>query len=428
MTGAILEPGSSDAYGRSVADEHASHETMTTLQTVPAPAPPASSTRALVAVPVAFADIPRAAWDRLFSATPVATPFSRWTYHRAWWDAYGSTAHEQYLCCVPAGSPADAAPSPDEIVAIVPLMHRHEIEPDDHLTATALRHATRELGGDVSPDAKAVFMGASYHTDYATILADPMDLPAVALAVAANLAQPPDPEHGHKAWDVVDLRRLRHDDPALDALEAAFRAVAPANGWEVTREIEDVCPVVELRGGDWEAYLGTLDKKARHEIRRKLRRAEAVGDVRFERLPPTPETVDAFIELHQKRWGAEGLYPDTPGGERSRRFLHRLAELEAAQGDASDLELGQVTVGGRVIVATVAFDDGLSCYFYNAGMDPDARDLSPGVTATAAYIRDRLSAGCRRFDFLRGAEPYKYEWGAVDELIHRLLVTRTAPG
>ena len=46
------------------------------------------------------------------------------------------------------------------------------------------------------------------------------------------------------------------------------------------------------------------------------------------------------------------------------------------------------------------------------------------MTGAAAYLRDRLAAGRRRFDFLRGNEPYKYEWGAVDEPIHRLLVQR----
>ena len=37
-------------------------------------------------------------------------------------------------------------------------------------------------------------------------------------------------------------------------------------------------------------------------------------------------------------------------------------------------------------------------------------------------IRDRLEAGTRRFDFLRGDEAYKYEWGAVDEVIDRIVV------
>ena len=42
----------------------------------------------------------------------------------------------------------------------------------------------------------------------------------------------------------------------------------------------------------------------------------------------------------------------------------------------------------------------------------------------AAYIQQAIGDGCRRFDFLRGDEPYKYEWGAVDEPIQRILVRR----
>ena len=43
------------------------------------------------------------------------------------------------------------------------------------------------------------------------------------------------------------------------------------------------------------------------------------------------------------------------------------------------------------------------------------------------YVRRALERGIRRLDFLRGDEPYKYEWGAVDEPIHRLLVRTNGP-
>jgi CelD/BcsL family acetyltransferase involved in cellulose biosynthesis len=66
--------------------------------------------------------------------------------------------------------------------------------------------------------------------------------------------------------------------------------------------------------------------------------------------------------------------------------------------------------------------------FYNAGIDPDARELSPGVVLTGRYMRHAIETGKRRFDFLRGDEPYKYEWGATDEPIQRLLVRRDAAG
>jgi hypothetical protein len=403
------------------------------MTTPPLPRTEPAAAGRLVAQPLPFDAIPRGAWQRLFAATPTATPFSRWTFHRAWWDAYGSTAHDQYLVCraVDVEVVADSADSAGgalheddaAIVAIVPLMHRHELEPGDVATATVLRRR-QQAGTNVRPDAKAVFMAATYHADYATVLVAPRDLADVAAALADLLAVAAD-DHPGQPWDVIDLRRFRDDDPALTALETAFASRATAQHWSVTREQEDVCPVTVFPEGDWEAFLGSLGKKDRHEIRRKLRRAEAVGEIRFSRAPLDWASVDRFIELHQARWGEQGLFPATEGGERSRRFLHRLTQLEAAEGPQSQLQLGQVRVGDRLIFATVGFDDGNTCFFYNAGMDPDARELSPGVTGTAAYLMDRLAAGRHRFDFLRGNEAYKYEWGALDEPIHRLLVART---
>lgn len=376
---------------------------------------------ALEARPVAFADIPRSCWERLLSLTEAATPFARWAFHRAWWEAYGESAHEQYLACVPAR--ADEQIDWEQVRAIVPLMHRHEVEPDDIVNASVLRHHEQPPAcRTVPPDAKAIFFGASYHADYATILAAPGDLPAVAAAVAASFTAPPDVAHGSQPWDAVDLRRLRTDDPLLPALEQALREVSA--DWEVVRELEDVCPVITSPSGDWDEYLATLDKKDRHEIRRKLRRAAVVGDLSVEVGPPTAEAIEVFIELHTRRFGEQGLFPSTPGGERSRRFVHRLAQLERESEDGGQLHIGLVHCGARLVFAMLAFDDGRTCYLYNAGMDPAASEVSPGISGTAMYLQDRLAAGRRRFDFLRGNEAYKYEWGARDERIERLLVLR----
>lgn len=392
------------------------------------PATPAgtpSTAASLACRPLAFADIPRAAWDRLAGAAPFATPFARWTVHRAWWDAYGATAHEQYLVAVASDAAAGSERDADQLRGIVPLMHRHEVEQQDADTATTLRqHVNEPPMTVVRGDAKAIFFGTAYHTDYATMLAAEADLPALSSALVAALAGPPDAAHGSQPWDVVDLRRLRGDDPALAALEAAFRGSAAEHGWQVTREREDVCPVVNVAGADWDEYLATLDKKDRHEIRRKWRRAEAAGEITVEVAPPTPAGLERFIELHQARFGEQGLFPPTEGGARSRRFVERLADLERAEADGGQLRLAQVSVGDRLIFTALSFEDDETCFLYNAGMDPSASHLSPGVVGAAAYIRDRLAAGKRRFDFLRGDEPYKYEWGAVDTVIERLLVVR----
>jgi len=361
-----------------------------------------------------FGDIPAAAWDTLADSTPWASPFSRHCVQRAWWDAYGATAHDQTLVIV------DEA-APETLVGIVPLMHRHELEPGDVAARTTLRHQAGSSLRAVPESATAVFFGASYHADYATVLAAPADLPAVCAAVVECLAAT-----DHSRWDVVDLRRLRAGDPATDALANAFEWAAPKAGWVVTREQEDVCPTVTLAPGqDFDSFLATLDKKERHEIRRKVRRAEAAGTIALERSANPIDDLDAFIDLHQKRWGAEGLFPPTEGGAASRRFFAGLFEDCAPSGL---VDLSFLSVDGRRIAAGVTFDDGEAVYYYNAGVDPDARDLSPGVVMVACYVQRAIELGRTRLDFLRGNEPYKYEWGAVDSPIERLLVQRTAPG
>ncbi|MBI3747974.1 MAG: GNAT family N-acetyltransferase [Chloroflexi bacterium] len=355
-------------------------------------------------------DIGREAWDRIAAQTPWATPFSGWAFQRAWWDAYGDNAHEETLVvCAdwPGGEP----------IAIVPLMHRHEVEPRDALTHTTMRHEAGAELTPVEPTATAVFFGASYHADYATVLGSPADLPAAAAALVDHFAGARDGQ----PWDAIDLRRLRCGDPAADALAGAFGAREIAEGWTLNVEREDVCPVVHLPAGiTMDDYLGTLGKKERHEIRRKVRRAEAAGEVRLDDSPDPVADLDEFIDLHQKKWGAAGLFPETPGGEQSRVFFRRLFELAGADGP----RLTFLTVGGRRIAAGVHFETVDGYLYYNAGVDPDARELSPGVVMIHALTERALAAGKRRLDFMRGNEPYKYEWGAEDEPIQRILVRR----
>lgn len=362
------------------------------------------------------ADIPQSTWDALAARNPWATPFSGWAFQRAWWDAFGENAHEDTLV-VRADDTAG-----DEPIAIVPLMHRHVVEPTDALTHTTMRHGTNRELTPVEPTATAIFFGASYHADYATVLCAPADLPVVVEALADHLADDLSDTAGRRSWDVVDLRRLRCGDPAADALAAALGAREIAEGWTLNMEREDVCPVVTLPADvDMDGYLATLGKKVRHEMRRKVRRAEAVGEIRLQDSADPVADLEAFIELHQKRWGEEGLFPDTPGGVQSRVFMRRLFELNGADGPA---RLTFLTVGGRRIGAGIHFETPEGYLYYNAGIDPDARDLSPGVLMGYAYVQRALENGKRRLDFLRGDEPYKYDWGAVDEPIQRLLVRR----
>jgi len=72
----------------------------------------------------------------------------------------------------------------------------------------------------------------------------------------------------------LDLRGVRQWSSTLDAVCDGGAGA----GYRVQREEEALSPSVELPG-DWEAYLGQLSKKDRHELRRKLRRLMSAGGV-----------------------------------------------------------------------------------------------------------------------------------------------------
>jgi len=392
---------------------------------------PARPDRELRAELRSFDSIDQGTWDERAFLNPYATPFSTWAFHRAWWDAYGDNAHDQTIVVVDQAAPAGATGAAP--VAIAPLMHRHVVEPSDADTRTTIRHADALPLTQVPPDACAVYFGASYHADYATLLGHPADLPAAAEAVVDQLAVDP----GHpEPWKIVDLRRLRQADPATDAFATAFARREMAEGWTLNVEREDVCPVVRLpEGADFEAYLATLAKKERHETRRKVRRAEAVGPVELVESTDPLVDLDEFVDLHQRKWGERGLFPETIGGRQGRAFVRRLFELFGAATSGPDavadhptVHLGFLTIGGRRVAAEIHFETAGSLLYYNAGVDPDALDLSPGILQLERLVRRAIERGKCRVDLLRGNEPYKYQWGAIDEPVQRILVRRDDAG
>ena len=249
-----------------------------------------------------------------------------WAFHRAWWDAYGDNAHDQTLVVVAGRRPGDADP-----VAIVPLMHRHVVEPSRARPTRRCATAT-DVAADAGPaDAKAIFFGASYHADYATILARP-GRPAGRRRRRWSRTCAVDPTTHPRA---VGRRRpaaaaLRRSRRRTRSRRRSARARWPRAGRSTSSARTSARSSTLPERRDIDDYLATLGKKERHEIRRKVRRAEAVGEVGLDDSTDPLADLEAFIDLHQKRWGDDGLFPPTTGGDQSRVFFRRLFELFGA--------------------------------------------------------------------------------------------------
>jgi CelD/BcsL family acetyltransferase involved in cellulose biosynthesis len=219
-----------------------------------------------------------------------------------------------------------------------------------------------------------------------------------------------------QAWDVVDMCNIPQDSLTFVRL----REISEERGLQALVEVEDVCPIIDLPA-TWDDYLMSLDKKQRHEVRRKLRKADREADTRFFAVGPEHDLqaeMQAFIELHQKSTPEkdEFMHPQMQA------FFYDLAHTLQAQGW---LQLVFVEMNGERAATLLNFDYGDDILVYNSGYDPfQFRHLSPGIIVTARSIEHAISLGRRKLDFLRGDEVYKYRFGAHNTEVRRLLIAK----
>ncbi len=71
------------------------------------------------------------------------------------------------------------------------------------------------------------------------------------------------------------------------------------------------------------------------------------------------------------------------------------------------LHLFWVELDGRPAVAEYFLLGDDATYSYQAGLNPDCMDDSPGRLGNLLGLRHAMGLGHRAFDFLRGDEPYK---------------------
>ena len=163
-------------------------------------------------------------------------------------------------------------------------------------------------------------------------------------------------------------------------------------------------PVLEL-GGSWEDYLDrTFSAKSRRELRRRQRKADALG-LRFSFA--TPETFEqhlaALLELHQQRFG--------PLAERHRRLYQ---SLFCSTFEAGLLHLNMLWHGDNPVSAQVGFLDAKHHTYHGCqgGWDAAYSDLAPGLLCKLEAIRYAYRQGFTTFDLGRGANEYKFSLGA----------------
>jgi CelD/BcsL family acetyltransferase involved in cellulose biosynthesis len=320
-------------------------------------------------------------WNSLLRQSASDTVFMTWEWQQVWWRHFGpKTDSSLFLLTM-----RDAA---GQLTGLWPLYD--------------------EAPGEGARRLRVI--GSPRGSDYLDLIARRGQEQAVYEAALDFMMQRED-------WASIETINVRDGSPTLEVLAP----LAEERGLAVEVERVTVCPGIALPDS-WESYLEELSRKQRHEMRRKLRRANQ-GTQRVEwYLSDDPQSLaddmEVYFELFEKSSYVKEEYLD----DQRRAFFRDMA---AVMLEAGWLYLAILSINDEIVASMFCFDYGEAISVYNSGFDPQSyRNLSPGIVLLCYCIQDAIDRRYPHFDFLRGDEEYKYRCGAVDQVIYRLTIGR----
>ena len=213
----------------------------------------------------------------------------------------------------------------------------------------------------------------------------------------------------------LDLRPLRPDSTVLTHLVA----IARNRKYEILREEEGVSLELDLPA-TWEEYLLALTKKQRHEVRRKLRRLWEADNVNYRCVQVSREEAgdltDTFLKLFSLSWEEKASFMTA----RMESFFRSLAEALA---EIKLLRFGILELDKLPAAMIMGFDYNDAMYLYNSAYDPQYNSLSVGLLSKVLCIKESIKRGRKKWDFLRGAEGYKYQLGGNEIPLYNCQIT-----
>jgi CelD/BcsL family acetyltransferase involved in cellulose biosynthesis len=322
-----------------------------------------------------------AEWNDLLAASYANFPFLRYEYLSTWWETRGGGEW-----------PASAQ------LAVITARQ------DGKLIGIAPFFFTNNQQGVPS----LMLLGSLEISDYLDLIVPACDLRPFLEGLLDFLPGLPFP------WKNLVFDNLLETSPTLPALQTG----AAAHGWAFAAATTYHAPSIPLPT-DFETYLAGIDKKQRHEIRRKMRRAEQAGTVDWYILSD-PASLEADVEAFLRLMASD---PEKAAFLTPLMRTQMQASARAAF-KAGWLQLAFLTVDGQKAAAYLSFDYLGRIWVYNSGLDRQHMEFSPGWVLLGWLLRWATENGRREFDFMRGNEDYKYRFGGVDKLLLQAIISR----
>ncbi len=310
-------------------------------------------------------------WESVLRDSPENTLFLTSQWQKVWWDTFG----EGHTMC------GFTYPEPNEISAIASLAKSGD--------------TVSFIGSEDTFDYNDFLIRPGHEVGFYQTLLDCME---------------------EQKFGMLRLVSLRETSPTLQILPDLARK----HGYTVEVKEEDVTSGIGLPS-TWDEYLSLLNKKDRHELRRKIRRMDSQTDWKWYSLSePTEvnERLGEFIKLMRQSRADKDEFM-TPERE---RFFYNITQRMSELGL---LQLYFLHMDGVTVATSLCFDYGGSRLLYNSGYDPEYAYYSVGLLLNAMCLKDAIEQGLTYFDFLRGPEPYKAHLGGQQRNLYQMVVTKS---
>lgn len=216
-------------------------------------------------------------------------------------------------------------------------------------------------------------------------------------------------------WQTIRLLPLPGSSPSLNFLPV----LAKEKNWMVIKKIKNSVFSLKLPT-TWEEHLKSLDRKDRHEIRRKIKRIEAEGKVEFYKTEIRQKLntdLDTFFKLHRQSRKDKADFMDP----KMESFFRDLADKLFSEGL---LSLSFLILNDQPVATEFSIYWQRNLLIYNSGYDRSFAALSPGLVLAGHLIRESIEKGLSKFDFMQGPERYKKDLGGKEEYVYALEISR----
>jgi len=176
---------------------------------------------------------------------------------------------------------------------------------------------------------------------------------------------------------------------------------------------QEVAPYIVVPS-DWEAYLRMLSGKERHELQRKIRRLESQNAFHFCSHETIASDFETFIELHRLSDPHKKKFMS----EEMKQFFWKSVSVDK---EDYRVDFCFFEIDHKQVASVMSFIGKGRVLAYNSGFDPGYTYYSVGFLLHAYLIKKSIKEKLVVHDFLRGNERYKYDLGAKDMQLYRLV-------